>query len=142
MKFYRAFFVLILGVLATFSGVASASPSPASAYTASVYGEGGTAGPESELTCNTAGNGNTISVKSCSYNITVWMNSGCIYGHFMVWNKHNTAQYRNSNDASKCSSLGVYGMGTAWSNDTCATFYRLDNGVYTKVGDNPCNNDN
>ncbi|MCG8916222.1 hypothetical protein L6E12_10520 [Actinokineospora sp. PR83] len=145
IKFFAVMLIAFLGILSG-SAVSSATAAlpavaPAGVPVAVTQASDGGAGTESAQSCLDGGFGNTILVRSCNYNITVRMLSGCLYGHFKVWNKYNTAQYRNSSDSSKCYSLGTVSMGAAWSNETCGTFYRLDNGIYTQVGDIPCNHD-
>ncbi|HEY0637438.1 MAG TPA: hypothetical protein VGD67_07310 [Pseudonocardiaceae bacterium] len=122
-------------VAAADGGRATASPVPAYGALAADSGPG-------VQTCLNAGVGTHIELKSCNWQVYVKLRgSTCYYGHFKIWNQWNTAQYRNSGDASHCASYGWGDMGDPWSNNTCGVFYRKVSTGWQQLGDVVCNHD-
>lgn len=106
------------------------------------------AAPAGPRSCFFQSVGDTISVESCRWNVTVWRHDGCMFGYFKAWNQHNPAQSRNSEDREWCTPISGSGkakewvLGAPWSNDTCATFFRaLGGGRYEENGSATCNHD-
>ena len=93
-------------------------------------------------TCLNAGSGTHIELKSCNWQVYAKIRgTTCYYGHFKIWNQWNTAQYRNSGDASHCASYGWGDLGDPWSNNTCGVFYRKVGSSWVQLGNVVCNHD-
>jgi hypothetical protein len=97
-------------------------------------------------TCLNAGTNNTIGIRSCNWNVTVWRRAApARFGHFKAWNFYNPRQYKNSPNKrwfpQGFPNSNRWNMGAPWSNVTCAQFYRKVNNRWVPEGKNQCNHD-
>jgi hypothetical protein len=124
--------IAFIAILA-FATAPAASAAPSDATT-----------PPAVQSCLVGADNGVIYLKSCNWHVTVERIGGCRNGHFQIWNRFNPNQYRNSWHDFWCPPWvggGIWDAGEPWSNETCATFWYLRNGVWTSDGPPICNHD-